>query len=64
MKAYRVYALGRDALVVRVRLMEAKTDQEAISAAVELGWPRWQLWRRMQLIHDSSAGRTDDQPSL
>jgi hypothetical protein len=55
MKAYRVYALDHDGLVVRARLIEAKLDEEAISAAAGFGWPRWQVWRGTRLVGDSSS---------
>jgi hypothetical protein len=53
MKAYRIYALDAEGLVVRARLVEAREDVDAIMAAGELGWPRWQLWRGMRLVRDS-----------
>ena len=56
MTAYRVYALDADGLVVRARLIEARADEEAISTATELGWPRWQVWRGVRLVGDSAAG--------
>jgi hypothetical protein len=55
MKAYRIYALDADGLVVRARLIEARQDEDAITVAGELGWPRWQLWRGMRLVRDSLA---------
>jgi hypothetical protein len=54
MAAYRVYAI-EDELVVRARLIEANADDEAVVAAAETGWPRWQVWRGSRLIGDSTA---------
>jgi hypothetical protein len=53
MKAYRVYALDSDNLVVRARLIEAGSDQEAINAAAEFRWPRWQLGTGTRLVSDN-----------
>jgi hypothetical protein len=55
MTAYRVYSLDGDGLVVRARLLEAKTDEEAVSAASDLRWPRWQLWTGTRLVKNSEA---------
>ena len=55
MKAYRVYRLDDDGLVVRASLIEARTDADAISAGTELGWPRWQVWTGTRLIWDSHS---------
>ena len=63
MTAYRVYAIDRDGLVVRARLLEAPADEEAVSAAAGLGWPRWQLWRGTRLIRDSAAANGNTGPS-
>jgi hypothetical protein len=52
MAAYRVYAL-EDELVVRARLIEATSDDEAVVAAAGIGWPRWQVWRGSRLVGDS-----------
>ena len=60
MRAYRVYALDREGLVVRARLIEARGDEEAVGAAAELGWPRWQVWRGVRLIKDSIETRMDE----
>jgi hypothetical protein len=62
MKAYRVYALDDERLVVRARLIEAKGDDEALSAAAAFGWPRWQLWRGSRLIRDSASPHADVRP--
>ena len=56
MTAYRVYSLDSDGLVVRARLLEAKTDEEAASAATDLGWPRWQLWTDAPSGDDERGG--------
>ena len=53
MKAFRVYALDEEGLVVRARLLEAKADAEAINVARDPGWSRWQLWRGTHLVADS-----------
>jgi hypothetical protein len=60
MRAYRVYALDREGLVVRARLIEARADEEAVGAATEFGWPRWQVWRSVRLIKDSTETRMDE----
>jgi hypothetical protein len=57
MKAYRVYGLDDDGLVVRARLFEAKGDDEANSAALDLGWLRWQLWTNARMVADHSRDR-------
>lgn len=54
MRAYRVYGLDDDGLVVCARLFEAKGDDEANGAALELGWARWQLWTNARLVSDHS----------
>ena len=56
MGAYRVYALDVDGMVVRARLLEAKADDEAANVASEFRWPRWQLWKGMRMIEESSQG--------
>ena len=61
MGAYRVYALEVDGMVVRARLLEAKADDEAAKAASEFRWPRWQLWKGMRLIAESSQGHLTPQ---
>ena len=62
MTAYRVYAIDRDGLVVRARLLEARADEEAISAAAGFGWPRWQLWRGTRLVRESAAADGNTRP--
>jgi hypothetical protein len=60
-KAYRVYALDGDGLVVRTRVVEARSDHEAIALAEQTGWARWQVWTGKRLIGDSTT-RTDPAP--
>ena len=52
-----MYAIDGDGVVVRARLLEAKTDDEATSVVSELRWPRWQLWTGTRLVGDSSEAR-------
>lgn len=49
MAAYRVYAIEED-LVVRVRLIDARSNDEALATAANIGWADWQLWQGSRLI--------------
>jgi hypothetical protein len=60
-KAYRIYALDGDGLVVRTRVVEARNDHEALALAEQTGWMRWQVWTGRRLIGDSIT-RTDPVP--
>ena len=64
MKAYRVYGLDDDGLVVRARLIEARADADAISAGTEIGWPRWQVWTGTRLIWDSRSAALGPEPQM
>jgi len=64
MTAYRASALDVEGLVIRARLIEAKSDDEAVSVAAEFGWPRWQLWRGSRLIRDSASLHADVRPVI
>jgi hypothetical protein len=54
-RAYRIYALDGDGLVIRTRVVEAGNDQEALALAEQTGWARWQLWIGRRLIGDSTT---------
>jgi hypothetical protein len=51
---YRVYAIEED-IIVRARFVEARTDEEALIVAAEIGWARWQLWQGTRLLGSSDA---------
>ena len=55
MGAYRVFALDDDGTVVRARLVEAGSDDDATKIASDLRWSRWQVWTGTRLVAESSG---------
>jgi|EndMetStandDraft_4_1072995.scaffolds.fasta_scaffold1560017_2 hypothetical protein len=54
MAAYRAYSI-EEGLVVRARLIEARSNDEALATAADFGWAHWQLWQGSRLIGSSDT---------
>jgi hypothetical protein len=57
-KAYRIFFLDGEGLVIRARVVEARSDAEAISQADQTGWAHWQVWIGRRLVQDSVIHQT------
>ena len=63
--AYRVYSLDEEGLVVRARLIEARTDDDALDIARDLVRAgRGQLWTGTRLVTEFQDGSSEQSRAI